>query len=199
MSLIKNNNEQQEYLVLISPTRQVREAVKKVKDLFAEKFKATHPLESVAHISVMNIIMDKNNENKLKEILKNFCKDQEVFNIFLSGYDGFRPHTIFIKVIEEKAITALHRRLKEAITPRLNLETWQIGTYSNPHMTVARNLTEDIYNKAIGEYRGRKFEQSFAADNLTLLWRKYMSGNKSHKWEGKQEFKFGQAQESLFG
>jgi 2'-5' RNA ligase len=195
---MKSINEAREYLILISPPAEVRETVKRVKDLFGEKFGVIHPLESVAHISVMNIVMSKTNEEKLKKILKNFCNNQEAFNISLSGYDGFRPHTIYIKVIEAKLITSLHRRLKEAILPKMNIESWQISTYTSPHLTVARNLTEDIYNKAIGEYRQRKINLSFKADNLTLLWREHKSGNRSHKWEGKEVFKFGQQQENLF-
>jgi len=188
-----------EYLILISPPKEIKESVKRVKDLFGEKFNITHPVESPANIPVMNLRMNKNNEEKLKEILKNFCKDQEIFNISLSGYDALRPHIIYIKAVEEKTISALHRRLKESILPRLHLETSQIGTYSNPHMTVACNLTEEIYNKAIGANRTRKLELNFKADNLTLLWREHKSAGKIHKWEGKEVFKFGQAQDSLFG
>jgi 2'-5' RNA ligase len=44
---------------------------------------------------------------------------------------------------------------------------------SRPHLSIARRLPEDVYNKAINAYAQKTFHESFMLDELVLLRRQH--------------------------
>jgi hypothetical protein len=184
MSAIKFPSEYQ-YLLIISPTTIVTQKAMALKRDFAERFKFDAPLKSKPHISVLHRSIDEQQQDAFVAEIKRFLADVYAFRVKLSGITGFPPHTVYIKVLKEglalkQFIAALkNSKFKESI---------------KMHLTIARGLDQELYNRAVRHYAQIPFEDTFTVKSLILLKRK----NEKETYKQIFEFELNEAP-SLFG
>jgi len=173
-----------EYIILVNPDENVYEKVMCEKENFHDKFAADIAIKTLPHITLANILAKAQIENLLCDCLESICKLQHSFTVALKNFGGFRPHTIYINILRSgpfnqliNNMRVLDRILGQNGCPPLHLAT-------KLHMTIARNLEEWIYNKAIIEYIERSFSEIFTLIKLTLLKR----NSRYKKWEKVGDF-----------
>ncbi len=98
---------------------------------------------------------------------------QPSFSVLLNNFGGFPPHTIYIRVQQRQpfkqlaaALQSINHYIRSNDCPPMRLIT-------NPHLTIARRLPPDIFEKAMWEYSQKTFEASFMIDKLILLRRQH--------------------------
>lgn len=184
MSAIKFASEHQ-YLLIISPPTLVTQKVMGLKRDFAERFKVESPLKSKPHITVLARSLDEQHQDLFVNNVKQLLAGVYAFRVKLSGIKGFPPHTVYVNVLNEGLaykqflIAVKKGKFKEDI---------------KPHMTIARGLTQDMYNAAIKHYAKVAFEDTFTVKSLILLKRK----NEKEPYKQIYEFVLNEAP-SLFG
>jgi 2'-5' RNA ligase len=159
------------YLIALIPHPNLREQIKDLKEEMKERFNAARALKSPAHITLqMPFKRSKKNEPYLINTLKEFAKQQNIFNLELSGFGCFSPHVIFVKVTNQQPIINIHAKLKKVLIDKLKFKENEIIPKIHPHITIAmRDLSEQEFNKAWPEFEKREFKVSFIVNSLFLL------------------------------
>ena len=168
-----------EYMLLANPDERVAEKVMREKELFYDWFGAEIATKTLPHITVANFLIKGRMEALLCKGIQNACNLQYSFLVGLKDFNGFRPNAIYIGVQNPKPFRRLAKNLE-----RLNGLIESNGCppsqfVTRPHMTIARQLDEETYDKAMVEYAQRRFQDLFTLDKLTLLKR----DSRYKKWQ----------------
>ncbi|NOS86850.1 MAG: hypothetical protein HOP31_17085 [Ignavibacteria bacterium] len=190
MNLFQTEDKINEYLIIISPPAETKEQIRQIKNEFALKTNSKHAAESVAHISVLGLILESSREEKLKPFLKEFCAAQVPFSIYMKNYNGFPSHTIFISILEIDNIVKMMNNLFMFLKKNQIILKKNYQRHTLTHISIARLLTKDQYSKVITEYQNKPFTGMFIANNLTLLKRPYdRNSYNNYRWD-KDKYKF---------
>lgn len=159
------------YFIALVPESGLLEEVKRLKEMFRERFHAKHALKSPAHITLrMPFRWPSAKEHELILALDECAYVQRPFIVTLSGFGAFPPKVIFIKVKSPELIIELHDHLKSYLIERLGFKTEEIPKPFRPHMTLAtRDLSKPNFRKAWNEMKNQAFESEFYASRLVLL------------------------------
>ncbi len=144
------------------------------------------------------------NEEQIQVITKKIeivCHSTESFKIELKDFDVFyNNRTIFIAMSKEseKNISLLRRRLSKEIKqalPELSLDiNFEIGRTG--HITIARKLTDEQYQKAKKYFTNKKYASQFICDSVVL--RRLHVGEKSTHYKIIHTFQFANPTLTLF-
>jgi 2'-5' RNA ligase len=172
-----------EYLLAISPDQEVTQEVtlrkQKVQALIGPD--ATF-LDSKAYITLLTFLHTEHELiiKRVKEILGR----QTGFHIKLSGAAFFEPspesRTLYIRVAEKFLVQALTDQLREGIGR---------GKKSNPHLTIAGDLSSRNHQVISAQLTDFKLETDFICNGITLLRR--LKDDPDSKWDLKLELPFG--------
>jgi|GEM_PF-6455378 len=171
-----------EYLLIISPDKEVSNAItlrkQKVNSLIGEGVY----LNSTAHISLLEFLHTEH-EMILKR-LKDILSKQKSFYVKLNGAAFFEPSpeskTLYIRVAEKLAIQRLTDQLKDGIGR---------GKKANPHLTIAGGISSknhQIINSDLAQF---KYEGEFVCKGITVLRR--LKETPAAVWDFKVELPFG--------
>jgi 2'-5' RNA ligase len=176
-----------EYLLVLSPHQELAERVMKMREEFAEKYKATVARYTKPHITLVNFVTWSMMEEKLMQRLQSIAMGIAPFKVELKDYGSFPSHSIFINVTSKLPIQNLVAELKDAQRMmKLNNEN-KPHFMDEPHLPVARKLKPWQYEQGWLEYSNRNFSARFIADSMLLL--KRPSGEKS-RFQIAQRFEF---------
>jgi 2'-5' RNA ligase len=166
---IPMSENENEYLLVINPSKAIWNEVMNVKKSFHEKYDHIQSIKSKPHITLANFHLDEYLEENMVKALDELCQFQEPFDVTLKNFNNFPSHTIFIDVINYSAIVDLVKSIKIKLNlPRSTKKHFPI----RPHMTIARGLNEEKFKKAITEFQFSDFNASFIASNMVLMKRK---------------------------
>lgn len=160
-----------EYLLLANPDERVGEKIMLEKEHFSKKFGAEIATKTRPHITIANFLLKERMEDLLCRQVQNICSLQYSFDVALNNFSGFPPHTVFIRVQNPTPFKQLAKSLKKLDEFFTSSDCPPSQLVSNPHMTIARKLKEEVYNKAIIEYAQRDFSDAFVVNKLTLIKR----------------------------
>lgn len=156
------------------------EAIK--QDLF-DRHELKGALRSPCHITLHRPFEWKEDKEQLLiEGLSNF-KYSESFPIQLSGFDFFEPRVVFVNVIANDQLNALHFELSRFARKQFRLlnETNDRRGF-HPHVTVAfRDLKKPKFYELQQEFKNRSFEAAFPYLGFSLL-------KLDKRWETRHEF-----------
>lgn len=170
-----------EYLLVVSPSAEVHKSVMEIKEYFSEKYKQTIASKTKPHITVANFLAKERMEDTLIRWMQRAVAEQEGFITQLNNYSGFPGHTIFLRVQDHDPFRELAQRLKVIASYIKEYNCPKPNFISNPHMSIARSLSKDVYEKAISEYARKDFAASFTVNELVLLRKQY--GNTYEKYK----------------
>lgn len=125
--------------------------------------------------------------DKLQSLLEVFSQAYSPFNVNLDGFSTFPPRVIFIDVQKTPPLTDLQKNLEELArsNPAIFHYNYDDHPY-HPHLTLAfKDLTKSNFHRAWKEFKGRKFDETFTADKISLLQ------HNGKRWEVIEEYGLG--------
>lgn len=170
-----------EYLLIVSPGKEVYEKVMDEKQAFYENYKEIVAIKTKPHITVSNFVATEGLENILLKWIQRATAEQESFNVCLNNYSGFPGNAVFLRVQDPIPFRELIKRLQPISRQLKNFGCPAFQFSQTPHMSIARGLSKDVYDKAISEYARKEFAAFFNVSELVLLRKQY--GNKYEKYK----------------
>lgn len=164
----KMPSEKQLYFIALIPPDDLERYIREFKKEIKEKFDAKHALKLPAHITLQQpFSMPESREDELFKGLENLVSQQSPFPIVLDGFGCFSPRVIFVKVREHEPVLTLQKSLLEELE---NIIPPDKKSVIHPHMTIAsRDLKKEKFKAAWEEFKDRRFEAEFTAQNIFLL------------------------------
>lgn len=160
-----------EYMVVLAPHQELWDRIKKVKEEFAEKYKAPNARFNRPHIALVNFLTLGMMEEKIVQRLQSIAMGMIPFKVELKDFGSYPSHTIFINVISKLPVQRLVNNLKEAQRlMKLNAEN-KPHFIEDPHITICMKLKPWQYEQGWLEYSHRHFTGRFIADSMLLLKR----------------------------
>jgi 2'-5' RNA ligase len=161
-----------EYLLVAHPDPDVNEKVMAEKQLFYDEYKEKVAVKTKPHITVANFLAREEMEDTIIRWVQRICSNQQSFTVTLNNYSGFPPHTIYLRVQNAKPFQQLAKQLNVVNSYVNSCSCPPMKLISNPHVSIAGRLSEEVYFKALIQYAHKSFHESFVVNELLLLRRK---------------------------
>lgn len=160
-----------DYLVILSPSEDICQQVEKFKRQSADIIGGYDSMRSKAHISIKPMPRRKPYmaEPELAGLKANI-KLLPPVTLVIDGFDFFSHgeeyRTIYAKIQSSAATTLWFKALKKSLN---------IKDYLVPHITIARNIHKDDFDKLWPYLRKIKWVQDFEVNKLTILQREALN------------------------
>ncbi|WP_259070266.1 2'-5' RNA ligase family protein [Mucilaginibacter sp. X4EP1] len=165
----------QDYLIILSPPDEVSEQVKRLKYSSSTVIGEYDSLFSKAHISIQPWMRKK--PEWVTPLIPKLQRDLQNLPPITLNIDGFayfdqqETATIYAKLVSTPATKAWFKSLRKYFnTPSFE-----------PHITVARSISKDNFNKLWPYFNGRPWQQEFKVDRLTILCREHIGYQQRYK------------------
>lgn len=147
-----------ENFLLISPSLPVAKDVSFFKQRFRRILGHSYESEfSKAHISLVKY-HDVHSDNLLYHIADNVLSGFKPFTIYINGFYVLHHggnRTICLNIINKNSVCELMKKLT--------------GQESLPHITLAKNLSKEDFNRLWPTVRNIKYANSFKCESITVL------------------------------
>lgn len=162
-----------EYLLVGYPDAGVYTKVMEEKEYFTGVYGEKIAEKTKPHITVANFMASEAMEPTIVKWMQRICGAQQSFTVTLDNYSGFPPHTIYLRVQDPQPFQQLAKQLKTVDDFIRASACPPARIISKPHLSIARKLPEQVYNKAMADYAQKTFHESFMLDELLLLRRQH--------------------------
>lgn len=162
-----------EYRLVINLDEQVNEKVLLEKQDFFNQYGEKIAVETKPYITIANFLAKEAMEETLNRWINNICNQYQSFELTLNNYSGIPPHTIYIRVQDPKPVINFVQQLKTLDNFIRSSDCPPLKASPKPHLTIAKKLAMEIYDKAIKEYSLKDFHESFMVEELVLLKRSH--------------------------
>src|SRR6266487_5015926 len=161
-----------EYLLIAHPPKEVNNQLKEEKETFSSTYKVGVAKKTLPHITIADFLAREEMEETIIRYLRRILSTQTSFWVTLNNYSGFPEHTVFARVQEHQPFKQLAASLKviDQYVRSNGCPPAKLITY--PHLSIARRLQQNIYEKAMFENSKKTFYASFEVNELVLLKRK---------------------------
>jgi 2'-5' RNA ligase len=161
-----------EYLLVVNPEQQVWQQVMDEKINFSNVYRSGVAIKTKPHITVANFLAKEEMEETVLRWMHRIISSTRIFPVALNNYSGFpNAHTIYLRVQDHEpfkqlaaALKVIDELVKSNGLPKAHL-------VANPHMTIARRLEGNVYEKAMMDYSKKDFHADFEVKELVLLKR----------------------------
>jgi 2'-5' RNA ligase len=161
-----------EYLLVLSPNKELWDKIIKVKEEFAEKYKSDHARWGKPHVILVNFVQYEMMEERILNRLKIVAMGHYPFKVELRDFGSFPSHTIYINVASKIPVQDLVKAIRSETQRLMKLNDDNKPHFMmEPHITIARKLQPWQYEKGWLEYSNRSFTGRFIADSMLLLKR----------------------------
>jgi len=161
-----------EYLVVISPHKDLWDKIMEVKKKFSEDYQSEHAKWGKPHVTIVNFVQYTMMEERIINRLHTIAMGYPPFKVELKDFGSFPSHTIFINVISKLPIQNLVKEVRKESQKLLKLNDDNKPHFiTEPHLTIARKLQPWQYEKGWLEYSNKHFTGRFIADSMVLLKR----------------------------
>jgi 2'-5' RNA ligase len=161
-----------EYLLVLSPHKELWEKIMKVKEEFSETYKSDHARWGKPHITLVNFVQYAMMEERILNRLKVIAMGHYPFKVELRDFGSFPSHTIYINVVSKIPVQDLIKTIRSETQRLMKLnEDNKPHFIMEPHLTIARKLKPWQYEKGWLEYSNKNFTGRFIADSMVLLKR----------------------------
>jgi 2'-5' RNA ligase len=161
-----------EYLLVINPEADVWQRVMDEKTGFFNRYREMVALKTKPHITIANFLAKEEMEETIIRWTHRVISTKKVFRVALNNYGGFpNANTIYVRVQDPQPFRQLAKELKVIGDLVKDNGLPKAHLVSNPHMTIARNISPLIYREAMMEYAKKDFHAEFEVKELVLLKR----------------------------
>lgn len=172
------DNKKIDFLFVINPSDSVSSDAKEFKKEFYQIFGFFPSRGSKPHITIADIECRPKNQEKIISELKNNHPQIGPFNVLVNGFadyegNGNRVLHLYVEKSDEfKRLEKYYKRMKKI------LERYKKRYYvsENPHITIARNLSFELFESAKKEFLSRSYQTTFTAKRITILRREIVDG-----------------------
>jgi 2'-5' RNA ligase len=168
-----HGQELHEYSLVAHPDNDVFNKVMEEKESFYDKYKEKVAISTQPHITVACFLAKESMEDTLIRWIQRICSQQQSFMVTLNNYSGFPPHTIYLRVQNELPFQQLIKNLNVVNTYINSCACPPMKLILKPHVSIAGNLPEDVYFKALIQYAHKSFHETFSITQLHLLKREH--------------------------
>lgn len=161
-----------EYLLVVHPNEEVFNHLKAEKEIFSDEYNVSIAKKTLPHITVANFLAKETMEETLIKWMHKIISSQQSFDVMINNFSGFpSSKTVYARIQNHEPFKQLATSLK-TINTYINGNGFPNAKLINhPHMTIARSLQQNVYEKAIMDYSRKTFNASFIVDELILLRR----------------------------
>lgn len=160
-----------EYLLVAHPNKEVKEEIMEEKKRFSNIYHYQMAVKTLPHITVANFMAREPMEETLIRWMQRIIGSRHSFMVGLNNYSGFPSHTVYLRVQNAEPFGHLIENLKVIRQYVKDNNCPPVKLIARPHLTIARQLTSTVYEKAIMEYSQRTFHADFLVNELVLLKR----------------------------
>lgn len=164
-----NGSGQREYSLVIYPDAIVYEKIMAEKQRFFMNYGIESVVKSFPYIMVAGFYAGEGMEETLIRWIQRICSQHNSFEIALNNYNGFPQHSIYLRIQDPQPLKQLATQLK-ALDSHVHA---MIGNVFEriPHVVLANELPELVYQKTMPVYSRKTFHARFMASELVLLGR----------------------------
>lgn len=161
-----------EYLLVVNPDSEVYNQLIEEEEKFSADYKVRIAEKTLPHITVGSFMAKESMEETLIKWMHNVISNQQSFKVMLNNFSGFpSSRTVYARVQDHEPFKQLAASLK-VINDYINNNGFpSANIIHHPHITIAKKLAGNIYDKAIMDYSRKTFNVSFMVDELVLLKR----------------------------
>lgn len=161
-----------EYLLLANPGEEVFKKVMAEKEIFSFCYKVNVAKKTLPHITIANFLAKESMEDTLIKWTNKIISNQYSFEVMLNNFSGFPlSNTIYARVQNHEPFKQLATSLKTIDEYVRSNGFPRAMLINHPHMTIAKRLQPNVYEKALKDYSHKTFNISFAVNELILLKR----------------------------
>jgi hypothetical protein len=174
-STIPSNNfgAMNEYLLVVHPDGEAYNKVTAEKQVFYDEYRQKVSIKTKPHIAVANFLAREEMEETLIRWIQRVSSQQKSFSVTFNNYSGFPPHTIYLRIQDHEPFKQLATQLQVIDSYVRSNGCPTVKFINRPHLSIARRLPEDVYERAIIDYSQKTFFESFTALELVLLRRSH--------------------------
>lgn len=179
-----------EYLLVVHPSREVFNQIKAEKENFSLEYNVSIAKKTQPHITIANFLAKEAMEETLIKWMYKIISHHKSFGVMINNFSGFpSSKTVYARIQDHEPFKQLATSLKK-INEYINDNGFPNAKLINhPHMTIARSLQQQVYEKAIMDYSRKTFNARFMVEELVLLKRQ----NQYDKCRQVSVFKLGTA------
>ena len=173
--LVKNapfawpGNGNREYRLVIYPDTVVYEKIMAEKQRFNIKYGLEPAVQWFPYIMVTGFYAGEGMEETLIRWIQRICSQHNSFEILLNNYSGFPQHSIYLRIQNPQPLQQLATQLK---TLDSHVHAMSGSSFERiPHVALALELPEPVYQQAMPVYSRKTFRARFMATELVLLGR----------------------------
>ena len=165
-----------EYILLAKPDEAIHEKLVAETRIFYDKYKEKFSEKTAPHIKVAAFFAKEEMEETILRWMQRICSMQQSFSVTLNNYSGFPPHTIYLRVQNARPFHKLAKELGVINNYVSSCSCPPMKIFSNPYLSIAKKLPEDVFFEALTQYAHKSFHESFLVNELLLIKRKHASG-----------------------
>lgn len=166
-------NSMYEYLLVARPDENVYLRIAEEKQSFFDVYKEKIAVKTKPHITIACFLAKEVMEETMIRWMQRIISNQTQFTVLLNNYSGFPPHTVYLRIQDHQPFKQLASSLKVIDQYVRGNDCPAMKLVTHPHLSVARGLSKDIFEKAIIDYAQKSFSDSFEVSELVLLRRQH--------------------------
>ena len=161
-----------EYLLVLNPHEALREKIMQVKQYFFDTYKNSTAIYSKPHVTLVNFVQYGMMEERLLNRLEVIAMGCSPIKVELKDYGSFPSHTIYINITSKVPVQSLIKNIRSEAQRLMKLNNDNKPHFiMEPHLTIARKLQPQQYEKGWLEFSNLQFTGRFIADAMLLLRR----------------------------
>ncbi len=161
-----------EYLLVVHPNEEIFNHLKAEKEIFSYEYNAGIAKKTLPHITVANFLAKETMEETLIKWMHKIISSQQSFDVMINNFSGFpSSKTVYARIQNHEPFKQLATSLK-TINSYINDNGFpNVKLINHPHLSIARSLQQNVYDKAVMDYSRKTFNASFIVNELVLLRR----------------------------
>lgn len=166
----------QEYSLVVQPGREIEDRLMCEKELLQQLVKQKPVADTSMHIKIAEFHAREDMESTILRYMQRIFSNKHAFHLSLNNYGGFPPSNIYLRIQDIHLLQNLAKGLNVLDDYIISCACPRVRMFPNPHLSLARKLPEDVFEKALLQYAHKTFHETFSVHELVLLRR-------SHKYE----------------
>lgn len=161
-----------EYLLVVHPSAEAYAQIMQEKQYFFETYNEKVAVKTLPHITLANFLAREQMEDTIIRYMHRIFSMQKSFTATINNFSGFPPHTVYARVQDHEPFKRLVASLKSIEQYTKMYDCPPVKFIAHPHITIARRLKPEVYEKAMFEFSQRTLFATFKVDELILLRRR---------------------------
>lgn len=160
-----------EYLLAIRPEKSVSNKVEVERTCFVQQYPQSEKISGSPLIKIAGFSAKESMEDTIIRWMQRICRQVKSFSITINNYSGIPNHTIYLRIPDQTALTALAKELRVIDEYLVSHQCTTLKWAKKPHLSIASHLAASIFEKAMLYYSQQLFYECFDVKGLILLQR----------------------------